>query len=299
MKVAKDLAREFALAQKNGAPQLVHFLKKFKARLNEIQEGELLLVPGSVGVKSVLFIVEREQGDLYRFCVVNTDPCCGGLEYHVSRTNDTAPKIKYQKVVVIKSITREKILDDAFWGMLFKLAVYKSDHNTFDKLYDLLLPFLTDKPYEQLLAESEEDEYTDFHSPQRSQTNSVRACLETGRYVLRRRGLSLLDCKSFYFLLRWQLVLFAKHDLTFVKAIGDSDRRVIHMACAQLSHAAVKAAGRSGVDAGAGRSAGRSAGGEGEKILSNRHLKAVYTLVEDLRERVYAAPCYDAVLTQY
>lgn len=38
------------------------------------------------------------------------------------------------------NIPAKKMLDDAFWGFLFKLVVYPSEDNTPDKLYDLLLP---------------------------------------------------------------------------------------------------------------------------------------------------------------
>ena len=89
-------------------------------------------------------------------------------------------------MVVVRGVSQARIVDDAFWGLLFKLAVYRSEHNTFDKLYDLLLPFLSEenKPYEQLLAESERDEFMSFHSPQRSNTSAVRCYMEAGQYSL-------------------------------------------------------------------------------------------------------------------
>lgn len=59
-------------------------------------------------------------------------------------------------------------MDDIFWGFLFKLAVYPSKQNTPEKLYDLIVPFLVDKPLEQILTDSYNDVYTDWRSPQRS-----------------------------------------------------------------------------------------------------------------------------------
>ena len=50
-------------------------------------------------------------------------------------------KLRYQTALVVRDVRTEKMLDNAFWGMLFKLAAVPSKQNTPEKLYDLLLAF--------------------------------------------------------------------------------------------------------------------------------------------------------------
>lgn len=107
-----------------------------------------MIVPGGIGPRVVVYIIERESENVFRFSVVNTDPT-GGLEFHLS-TASTTSRIQFQTILSVKGVSSEKMLDDAFWAMLFKLALLQSKHNTTDKLYDLLLPFLVDKPLEQV-----------------------------------------------------------------------------------------------------------------------------------------------------
>jgi hypothetical protein len=149
VKSAKNIFRRYGVAsEQGGGAQLIHFMKKFKSSLTALAEGQVMLVPGGIGPRVVVYIVERESEDAYRFSVINTDPT-GGLDYHVS-TASNPPRLQYQTVLSVKNVTAERMLDDAFWGMLFKLALYPSKQNTPDKLYDLLLPFLVDKPLEQV-----------------------------------------------------------------------------------------------------------------------------------------------------
>ena len=107
-----------------------------------------MLVPGGIGPRAVTYIVEKESEEFYRFSIVNTDPT-GGLDYHVSRA-DQPSRLKYQTVLSVKEVPVAKIMDDAFWGLLFKLALMPAKQNTPEKLYDLLIPFLVDKPLEQV-----------------------------------------------------------------------------------------------------------------------------------------------------
>lgn len=107
-----------------------------------------MIAPGGSLAGEVAFVIEREAEDSFRFCVISTDPN-RGLDYHVSNA-EQAPKIKYKTVLAVKDVTAKKIMDDAFWALLFKLALIQSKQNTPDKLYDLLIPFLVDKPLEQV-----------------------------------------------------------------------------------------------------------------------------------------------------
>jgi hypothetical protein len=107
-----------------------------------------MLIPGGIGDFSVLYIVERERDDSFRFCVINTD-VNNGLDYHLS-TAEQSPKIKYQTIITIPNIKPKKMLDDTLWGFIFKLATCPSKHNNPGKLYNLIIPYLTDKPLEHV-----------------------------------------------------------------------------------------------------------------------------------------------------
>jgi hypothetical protein len=192
IKSAKNLFRRYGVAaEQGGGAQLIHFMKKFKSSLLALAEGQVMIIPGGIGPRVVVFIVERDSEDAYRFAIVNTDPN-GGLQYHVSRAN-SPPRIQYQTVLTVKNIPAERMLDDAFWGMLFKLALYPSKQNTSDKLYDLLIPFLVDKPLEQVVAESDADVglYHDWRNPQRAHISAFRCLMEAFHYIMRRRGVSV------------------------------------------------------------------------------------------------------------
>ena len=273
LKSLKTLTTPFNLAIKNGAPQLVHFLRKVKQQLNALTEGSTMFLPGGIGsTHPVLYVIEKEA-ELFRFAIINTDPNFG-LDYHLAHA-DTAPKIKYQTIMVIKNVAPAKIMDDAFWGMVYKLAILPPDK--FNKpvvLYDVLLPFLVDKPLEQILSESEQESVIDYKTPQRSSTAAYRCLLQGCAYVLRRQGLDAVDVKRISFCFKLQMLLFVQHDLQFVQEIHDSDKRVIAMICQQTAHNAVKL-------------------GKDDR-LSMANLNYVYSLIDSLEGNCQKLPCIDS-----
>ena len=122
--------------------------------------------------------------------------------------------------------------------------------NDTDKFYDVLLPFLTGKPLESSLAEEEEriskhEESTDWRSPQKARTASLRALLEALHFLLRRQGLSQTDSKQVSLGLRVQFVKMMFHDLHFVPLDTDS-RHLINIATRQLAYCTAKHCNRFG-----------------------------------------------------
>lgn len=276
----KELARKFALVENSA--QLVGFIKRFKRRLESLKEGEYVLVPSTINGQMLLFIVEYEAGmtthasedkkhydahtltsmlrddvtaDQFRFSVVNTSPI-RGLDWHLA-TAETAPKIKYKTVLSVCNVRRAKMMDDAFWSMLFKLSVYgTAKRGAFDELYDWLLPFLADKPLEAILGDMQDDPAISYRSPERSNTGYMRGLIEASTYLLRRQGLTVnevrappqrmpfhvllwsgahsvllvaatqicLQTKMFAFAMRAQMLEFVRHDLQFVNKLTDSDK---------------------------------------------------------------------------
>lgn len=233
---ASTLCKRFNLAKKNGAAQLVHYFKVLKKLLLALKDGETMLLPGGIGDQTVVHIVEREEQNSFRFCVINTNPD-GGLEWHPC-SPERPPKIKYQTVVVVKNVSLAKIMDDAFWGILLKLAILPAKENRPEKLYNILLPFLVDKPIDQIIAESERDLHTEFRSPQLSNTGAVRCLTEASFYLLRRRGLSELRTRQMLFSVELQMMVCVNHDLRFMPKLNRNDITAVGLVCAEISRSA-------------------------------------------------------------
>lgn len=219
--------------------QLVHFMKYFKSKLSALVEGQIMLVPGGIQDETYLYLIERNDAFRYRFCIVNTSPD-GGLEYHVASAL-TPNKIKYQMVFSVSDVSQTKIMDDAFWAFLFKLAVYPDPKfNTSQKLYAWLVPFLTSKSTDLIISESTLDRNISFRTPPRSNTGYLRCLLEASAYILKTKNVSEQNCSLFFFLLRSQLVEFALQDTKFVPYLRGSDRAILKIAASQLAYSAVK-----------------------------------------------------------
>ena len=48
---------------------------------------------------------------------------------------------RYKTAMVLDNIAPQRIYDEAFWALLFKVGVYPTKFDTPDKIYDLLLPY--------------------------------------------------------------------------------------------------------------------------------------------------------------
>jgi len=230
--------------------QLMSFLRKTRKLLQAIGLGETLLLPALIEEHELLIIVERTSERQFRFVIVQTDPFTG-LRHHAVSPATNPPKIMYRTCMVLNGVSKQNALDDVFWMAVFNLAVHvhKGD---LDRFYDILLPFLTDKPLESSLVEAEEYRLNakasaaeiakrcgDYRSPQRSKTAYVRCVLEALHYMLRARGLTQEDTKLVHLALRTQFVSLIQNDLSFVSP-DDNGQRVCEMACRQLSYTTVK-----------------------------------------------------------
>ncbi len=276
LKNANDLFRRFALVLKNGPSQLIHFMKRLKKLLGSLQEGQSLLIPGGINSSLLLYLVEYEGENNYRFVVVNTDPN-KGLDYHPT-TAEFSPKLMYQTVLIVKNITKSKMMNDAFWLMLFNLSTQNSPHNTSDKLYNLLLPFLVDKPLEQVVYESECELNSisyEWRPPQRAKIAYYRTFIDLGMYIFKKRGISSNESKKVFFAIKYQYVKFIQHDMTFVAQIRDSDRRVVALSCEQLAYEASKL-------------------GSNQDNLTLNELTDVEVLCNDVLQKLYTLPCPDS-----
>jgi hypothetical protein len=186
--------------------QLLSFLRKLKKLLQGVNHGESLLLPLLIERRELLLLLERTTERVFKVVVIQTDPF-HGLKNHSVSAAASAPDIKYRTCLVLNNIPKKNALDDVFWVAVYNLALNSHQGDT-DKFYDVLLPFLTGKPLEECLVESEAaaleaeggsviagalDKFGEWRSPQRSQTAYVRCVLEAMHYMLRRRGVTDLQ----------------------------------------------------------------------------------------------------------
>lgn len=265
---ARDLMRKYELAKQNGAPQLVFFMKSFIAQLHALQVGETMLSPGGVNSVEMVYVIERHDDDVYGFTVINTSPDAG-LEHHLSQVTGS-PDIQYQTSLILPAVNGTKIKDEAFWALVFKLSVLTNKHNTCEKLYQLLIPFLADKPSEHILMESQQQQ-TEWRKPQKSNTSYVRCIMEAIRYLQRSKKVSVERCDSAAFALRAYLVGQMRHDIEFVSEIASSEVTVVQMICSEL---ALQAASL----------------GE-QSFVTETQLLATYDMIEDVISAANLLPC--------
>ena len=248
LKKAVTLSKQHAFAMKGGN-QLVSFVRKFRVRyLDALDDGETILIPGGCAGRPFVYILSKvddfaEFSESYSFAIVNTDPHWG-LGYH-THSAQVQPKLKFKQVIVFNDIPPEKIEQNSFWMLLFMLNSMRVGP---DKVYDWLLPYLQDRPLEQAVADTEDNENVDFRSPQRSQMAYYRVLLESFNFMMRRSGLSVEQAKRVSFAVRGQYLAMAYNDLRiFSKArmgLSGSDFRLVEIAVQQVAYSAVKLARR-------------------------------------------------------
>ena len=262
-------------------------------------EGERLLIPCGWKTK------EEEKTDWY-FIVMVLEPedrpstespsrsfrltiCNAGgeaTEYHGSKV--VPPKVKHRGSVSVCGVRAERLLDEAFWTMLYGLT--GKFHNRCNKsggamIYDVLLPWLLEQPTDAAIAATyAREEGGEWRTPMYSATSHYRSLLEVVRYMLRRGlvggrakadykaegALSKQQVKFVTFALRSTFLSMVKSDLKVVRAVGPQDRALIELATQQVALAAVK-----GADGG---------------TLDPQELCAVHTLIEEITKAMDEKP---------
>jgi len=222
--------------------QLMSYLRQVKKLLSGVSTGNTLLLPAIVQSKEILLLVERTTDTSFKIVIVQTD-ANAGLKYHAVSPL-APPELQYRTCLVLSNIPKKQALDDVFWMALYNLAISGHEGDT-DKFYDVLLPFLTGRPLESSLVDSEAladsgepGLCADWRSPQRSQTAYVRCIFEAMHYMLRARGLDVTEAEQVELAVNAQLLHFAKNDLQHMHP-DESGQRICSMALTQISNAAV------------------------------------------------------------
>ena len=133
------------------------FLQFFVGRVGALRPGESLLFPGGWRCETkeghaIMFLLHRHQsafalGLSNTGGIIVTDEDDNGLNYHPGKAECTPPKMKRAMSIVCEDIPTERLLDSSFWFMLFKQLVYPSDNNGPRELYEILLPYLNNRPF--------------------------------------------------------------------------------------------------------------------------------------------------------
>ena len=241
----KDMAR---LLKNPNNSQLMSFVRKVHQQISALPEGEVLLLPGLIENYEILFLVERNSERSFSLVVVNTD-AIGGLEYHAVSPAIRPGRLMYRSCMVLSGIPKKNMIDNVFWIAVYNLAISSSAGDT-DKFYDILLPFITGKPLESSLVDTESiasthraahtsQSYGQWRTPQRAQTQYVRTIYHAINYLLRKRGVSHPRCKEIGLGLRLQMVEMVLNDLKYVFP-DDNGQRVCSIILRQISHRAIK-----------------------------------------------------------
>ena len=194
--------------------QLLSFLKKLKKYLGALTIGESLLLPVVIENNELVILVERTTERTFKFVIVQTDS--KDLTFHSVSAVAGPPAICYRTCMVLNGISKKNALDDVFWVAVYNLCIHR--HNgDMNKFYDILLPFLSEKPLENSLVEAETaatenlETHGEFHGddrnskrglfgpwrkPQMSNATYVRCILETLHFMLISRGCTELQAKQ-------------------------------------------------------------------------------------------------------
>ena len=271
-KVLRDgatLSQKFKLAQRGG-PQLVQFLKAMRKKTAALQVGESMIIPGASGFSdpqskrwrqmSLVYILERTSADYFRFTVVNTD-VEGGLAYHEVSVAQSVPTIDYKVCMVLDGVEKDRMLDDAWWLFVLKL-VSQENHPASKRLYDLLLPFLTDAPLEESFSAASE---VDFRKPHDTEISSYRVVSESIWYLLRRQRFSSGRTEQVMFSMRAMMLMQADLDLNHSQ-MSEREARFLKIAWQQFCSSTAEL--------------------EGLKLLSVSQLLQSKTAVEKLKQHV-------------
>ena len=240
-----DLARQFELAQKN-PNQLISFVRKFRKRLEALPEEGMLLVPAGFALEQskhpFILVLERTGAEEFRVAVVN--PGAVGMEqYHPASATSAVPKIQSRFNLSFSGVERDRLLDDAWWFMLWRTGFVPAKINTPDKFYDDLLPILLGKPLESAIADNNchaDDLLCPLRSHERSRLTGYRAAREAWMYVLHRSGATPADTRELYFCYQQQWLKLLLHDLHCVGSIDESDLKLVRLGIKQTAHVCTK-----------------------------------------------------------
>ena len=136
-----------------------------------------------------------------------------------------------------------KLTDRAYLTLILSQQWPAEAHRP-EVMYDVFLPWLADGT---LPRKCVDDPCADYRTAPRANTSSAHCMLETVRYLLRRRGLTVEQCKQFAMMVRHELVVSVQSDMGRLIELkdpnlkmSDTQQKVVDLVLQQLAHKAVK-----------------------------------------------------------
>ena len=254
--------------------RLQKLMLRFHDVLHALPLGGTMIVPGGwiapKGGHGIMHCIIHNPDGSYSFTVSNTG---GGLFYHPSQTD--TPKSKFLCTLRFDGISRQRMLDDGFWLLFWRLQLVSSDDHDHHNIYDILIPHLTGKTI--AASYSPNEPACEFRTPQRAGNCYYKSVLECLRFLCRRESLSRGLAKQLMFCIRREYIEMVWEDLVGLQSFQSqftsasplhdpSDLPMVRLGTRQLCYAAIKESKR-----------GR---------LSTDELQAVLELVDRIERRV-------------
>ena len=157
---AKKLAHKLQYALEGDGQERL-FLGAVVEEIEELEPGASMLVPIHLGGVPLLLVIARGLDDEVESCTLTVVSCSvSGVAHH--RAAAAPPKIKYETCLSLRKISLSRLLDGAFWSVLWFSVQGSSDdprvrYSPITMLYQILLSFLAEDSLEGAMARSEED----------------------------------------------------------------------------------------------------------------------------------------------
>ncbi|CAM6002123.1 unnamed protein product [Sphagnum balticum] len=235
-------------------------------RARDKSVGEILLLPAYIEKTELILLLEKVSERQFRMVVIQTDPYTG-LRHHSGTPLIQMPKFHYRTCLVLNAISSKNVVDDVFWLAVYNMAIHNHPGDV-DRFYDILIPFLTDKPLESTLVEAEVaagnipslsesssselsegsprdasikklfEQCGSWRAPQISKTAYVKTVMEAFHYILCRRGLTEYLANQAHLALYAELITMMENDLRYILP-SDSDVKICELAVREFSRYAV------------------------------------------------------------
>ena len=187
---------------------------------------------------NVLYCVQRLPGG-YSFTVINTN-VGEGLKYHPFSL-EASPHIRYRFSFLVDNIAPGRILETGFWLALLRMQAFPSATSRAEHLYEVLLPYLADKPLVAIQSDNNDDAKTRSWAtewkvvPSSGDASLIHALIEACHFMMRRRGMDPSKVALVDVLTQWQLVHMVYEDMAHLTALCGSEARVFQMICQRLA----------------------------------------------------------------
>jgi thiol-disulfide isomerase/thioredoxin len=224
--------------------QMIAFVRKYRKKLDTLDVGACFMVPGMIanqqeGQNPFVVLLEKTDGKQFRFTLINTGHI--GREYHYMSATSAPPKIQTRQVMVFNNVAADKVLDDGWWLMFWRLMM----GGNAAMLYDDLLPLLLGQPLTAAL-EANSNHTDDLLAPlrtnQRSGCTGYRVLREAWTYYLLQHGVTVDHTLQVAFMYQQQWAKLVLHDMNVCNDLGDqvdeSDIGLIKLVINHLCHVA-------------------------------------------------------------